>query len=106
MNELVKLVQVTTHPATQSRVSSSNSAQAAERDPFLDTSFATFARISAQRGGLGGMGGPLRGNYMLWEAHGAREISNGATWLRSIALVGTPTKPATAVNVRTEQTRG
>ena len=63
----------------------------AKRDPFRDRSFATFARISAQRGGLGGMGGSLRKNYMLWEAHGTREISNGATWLRSIAGVPGPT---------------
>ena len=67
-------------------------AMGAERDPFRDTSFATFARISAQRGGLGGMGGSLRKNYMLWEAHGTREISNGATWLRSIAGVPGPTE--------------
>ena len=83
------LAHLATQLATQLTVGSS-SAQAAERDPFRDASFATFARISAQRGGLGGMGGALRGNYMLWEAHGAREISSGATWLRSIARVAIP----------------
>ena len=82
--------QVITHPATQFTVNNSSSAQAAERDPFRDRGYATFAQISAQRGGVGVMGGPLRENYTLWEAHGAREISNGATWLRSIAKVATP----------------
>ena len=65
-------------------------AQAAERDPFRDRGYATFAQISAQRGGLGVMGGAPRGNYTLWEAHGAHEISSGATWFRYITRVGTP----------------
>jgi len=93
MNELVMSVwsssQVITHGnAVQSQ--QQLLAQAAERDPFRDRGCATIAQISAQRGGLGGMGGSLRENYTLWEAHGAREISNGATRLRSITRVAIP----------------
>ena len=58
-------------------------------------SFATLAQISAQRGGLGGMGGPLRENYTLWEARkpmvlAKSRFSNGAARLRSITRVPTP----------------